>query len=323
MSDPYFITGPALISFSGGRTSAYMLYHIIQAHGGALPDDVVVAFANTGKEREETLGFVHECGSRWGVHIRWVEWRPNQKQAARALVRARPKVAEWLLENATEDGFVEVGFNSASRNGEPFSALIAHRGFAPYGGTPKTRYCSPQLKIRALEKFARNGLGWDRWVNPVGLRYDEGHRVLKQLARNDTGQERFTALMPLSKARVTKSMVLRFWLGPTERYPSAELPQGFDLGLLGEEGNCDGCMLKKRSVLMRGARKHPGELAWWKREEALTHEHAKTANGRTFFADGDTYAAIERDALSQRDLFEDASEEHDAECGLWCQGEAV
>ncbi len=60
--NPYLITGPALISFSGGRTSAYMLWQILAAHGGQLPDDVHICFANTGKEREETLRFVHECG---------------------------------------------------------------------------------------------------------------------------------------------------------------------------------------------------------------------------------------------------------------------
>ena len=31
-SNPYKIEGPALISFSGGRTSGYMLKHIIDAH---------------------------------------------------------------------------------------------------------------------------------------------------------------------------------------------------------------------------------------------------------------------------------------------------
>jgi len=46
----FLITGPAVISFSGGRTSAYMLWRILQAHGGILPDDVVVCFANTGRE---------------------------------------------------------------------------------------------------------------------------------------------------------------------------------------------------------------------------------------------------------------------------------
>ena len=32
--NPYLIEGPAVISFSGGRTSGYMLKHILDAHGG-------------------------------------------------------------------------------------------------------------------------------------------------------------------------------------------------------------------------------------------------------------------------------------------------
>lgn len=72
-TSPFYITGPALISFSGGRTSAYMLFMILCAHGGVLPDDVYVVFANTGKEREETLRFVHEVEVRWGVRVWWIE----------------------------------------------------------------------------------------------------------------------------------------------------------------------------------------------------------------------------------------------------------
>ena len=52
--NPYKINGPALISFSGGRTSGFMLWNILQAHNGKLPDDVYVTFANTGKEAPET-----------------------------------------------------------------------------------------------------------------------------------------------------------------------------------------------------------------------------------------------------------------------------
>lgn len=74
MSDPFRITGPAIISFSGGRTSGYMLWRILQAHGGTLPEDVIVTFANTGKEREETLRFVHDCGTHWNVPIVWLEY---------------------------------------------------------------------------------------------------------------------------------------------------------------------------------------------------------------------------------------------------------
>ena len=34
MSNPYKIDGPTCISFSGGRTSGYMLYKVIEAGGG-------------------------------------------------------------------------------------------------------------------------------------------------------------------------------------------------------------------------------------------------------------------------------------------------
>ena len=84
-ASPYFIEGPALISFSGGRTSAFMLHGILQAYDGQLPEDVVVAFANTGKEREETLRFVHECGLVWGVPIHWVERRLGGGRPSRRL----------------------------------------------------------------------------------------------------------------------------------------------------------------------------------------------------------------------------------------------
>ena len=78
--NPYLIKGPAIVSFSGGRTSGYMLRHVLDAHGGRLPEDVHVLFANTGKERPETLDFVEECATRWDVPIRWVEYANRQSE---------------------------------------------------------------------------------------------------------------------------------------------------------------------------------------------------------------------------------------------------
>src|SRR3546814_2300344 len=91
-----------------------MLYMVLCAHGGVLPDYVFVVFANTGKEREETLRFVHECGVRWGVHIWWLERADDDGAGV-----------------APADRFHVVGYNSASRNGEPFKALIRKKGYLP------------------------------------------------------------------------------------------------------------------------------------------------------------------------------------------------
>lgn len=179
MSDPYRIAGPALISFSGGRTSAYMLHEIVRAHGGSLPDDVVVTFANTGKEREETLRFVHECGSRWGVRIRWLEWRDDAA------------------------GFEEVGFNSASRKGEPFRALITKKQMPPNW---KARFCTEFLKVRTMMAFAA-AIGWTpgQYAEAIGLRADEEPRLWsgRERAEKDGRDVRY----PLASARITEDDV--------------------------------------------------------------------------------------------------------------------
>ncbi len=73
-SNPFQIDGPAVISFSGGRTSAYMLRRILDE---GLRPDVHVVFADTGQERPETYDFVRACGQHWDVPIAWVE-RPGQ-----------------------------------------------------------------------------------------------------------------------------------------------------------------------------------------------------------------------------------------------------
>ena len=131
MSDPFRIEGPACISFSGGRTSAYMLWRILQAHGGTLPDDVVVCFANTGKEMPETLDFVEECSQRWSVPITWLEYRPK-------------------IEGKKQ--FAVVTHATASRNGDPYEAVITDRNYLP---NPVTRFCTVELKIRPMHKYLR------------------------------------------------------------------------------------------------------------------------------------------------------------------------
>ena len=263
-SDPFLITGPALISFSGGRTSAYMLWRILQAHGGTLPEDVHVVFANTGKEREETLRFVHECGSRWGVRVRWIEWQDREGRNTPAA-----------------DRFVEVGLNSAARDGEPFKALIRRKRYLP---NAVTRFCTAELKIDSMKQFML-AQGHQHWTNVVGLRHDEGHRLLKQYARNAEGKERWQSYMPLDKAKITKrGHVMPFWLGGNvdPRNPALPLPQGFDLGLRDYEGNCDGCMLKGFDVLAFQERERPGYLDGWINMEGIVSDLGARPTGARF-----------------------------------------
>lgn len=237
--DPFRIDGPALVHVSGGRTSAMMLRRIIDAHGGTLPADVIPVFANTGREREETLRFVEEFATRWGVTVRWVE------RDGTAPVHQR---------------FHEVDYDSASRNGEPFEELIRERRFLP---NSDARICTQALKIETAADFARS-LGWDEHEDVIGLRGDEPQRVhdlrLKAMEKGDR-----SISLPLYDARVSKADVAAFWAA-----------QPFDLRLQPWESNCDGCFLRSIPVRARLAADHPERFAWWVEMERLVSEMTGT-----------------------------------------------
>jgi hypothetical protein len=294
MSSPYLIAGPALISFSGGRTSAYMLYQILQAHGGKLPDDVIVAFANTGKEREETLRFVHECAVRWDVRIRWVEWRPDRKESKYA-------------------AFEEVGFNSASRNGEPFKALIDIKKRMP---NTFQRWCTTFLKIYAKDALMRAELGLEpgQYTEVIGLRYDEGLRIFKGMDKANADGRRVS--YPLSKDQRVKGDILDFWWGIARQRHNSFMPRGFDLDLDPWEGNCDLCFQKGKGIRKRLIRDNPQVAAWWNERET-DHDG--------WFDSRDRVAQLVEQVRTNPTLFDDADDmEYDVECGSHCAtGEAA
>jgi 3'-phosphoadenosine 5'-phosphosulfate sulfotransferase (PAPS reductase)/FAD synthetase len=121
MTNPYQIESPALISFSGGRTSGYMFRQILDAYKGRLPEGVVACFANTGKEMPQTLDFVRDCGQRWNVHIVWLEYAQDGEKQRK---------------------FRVVDHASASRKGEPYEALLRERQYLP---NPVMRFCTTEL----------------------------------------------------------------------------------------------------------------------------------------------------------------------------------
>ena len=67
-----------VISFSGGRTSAFMLKQIMDYNDG-LPGNAVICFANTGREMTQTLKFINDCSLNWGLEIVWLEYDLNEE----------------------------------------------------------------------------------------------------------------------------------------------------------------------------------------------------------------------------------------------------
>ena len=227
--NPYLIKEQTCISFSGGKTSGYMLYKILEAHNMNLPSDAYVCFANTGKEEEATLRFIERCSDEWNVEIHWVEYTNYEPR------------------------FKRVTFETASRNGEPFEELIKKRQYLP---NPVTRFCTSELKIRTINKYLRS-LGWtDHTENEdwIGIRADEPRRAAKIQDKSR---------IPLAVDGVTASDVGRFWDNQTF---NLELP---NINGRTMHGNCDLCFLKPGAQILSLIQEKPERAVWWAKMEAL------------------------------------------------------
>lgn len=241
-ANPYLIPDDDLnrtINFSGGRSSGYMLRKIMEVNVERTPlkqgGQTVVIFCNTGKERPETLDFVHEVEKRWGVPIVWLEYRYDPTRAGgRKDPKAQVKVVNWY---------------SASRNGEPFESLIEKASILP---NVKMRKCTVELKVETTRRYVSRILGWrpENTRRIVGIRHDEKKRWDKMI------YEGCDVELPMVYAGVTEEDVGDFWKA-----------QPFDLGISSARGNCDLCFLKGKGKLINTIREKPALADWWIEQE--------------------------------------------------------
>jgi len=268
--NPFEILEPTCISFSGGRTSAYMLWRVLQAHDMSLPNDAIVCFANTGKEDEATLKFVNDCAVNWNVPIVWLEYQDAEE---------------------SKDRWKQVTYETASRNGEPFEAVIRKKNYLP---NPVTRFCTIEMKIRTIANYLFSiGLCETRskgeHMSWVGIRADEQRRAAK-IPRDRT---------PLVTAGITKEIVGEFWRNQSF---DLELP---NIGGVTYHGNCDLCFLKGMSQTMSLIKEKPERAVWWAKMEALAL--ASKPDGARFRKDRPGYAEMVQYTTDQTTMFDDES----------------
>ena len=235
--NPYKIEPPFVISFSGGRTSGYMLRKILDAYDGVLPADGYVIFANTGKEHFKTLDFVYQIETEW-TKIIWIEYRH------------RPQ------------NFEIVSYETASRNGRPFEERITDNA-PPYGKgkpflpNPVMRICTTDLKVVPIKKYMKS-IGVEEFCTVLGLRADEPRRVSK--VKQDPTRD---IAVPLFEAKADEKTLGEFWA-----------QNNFDLELPNNDkafGNCDLCFLKSQARIERVIEHDPKLANWWIDMEKLAN----------------------------------------------------
>jgi hypothetical protein len=212
-----------LVSFSGGRTSAYMTWRILRDHSNDY--NIAVVFSNTGKEREETLKFVDRCDKELGFNVIWVE-----------------SLVHYNCRKSSTHKIVS--FETAARNGQPFEDIIKKYGI-PNQSFP---HCTRELKTNPIHSYIKNDLKWADYKTAIGIRADEIDRINPDNVKNKN------YWYPLADWGITRLFVEEFWGSDNT---------SFDLELLPHQGNCDFCWKKVLSKLIKIYEENPSVINWW------------------------------------------------------------
>jgi len=227
-----------VVSFSGGRTSAFLLYNLLMH----IPrEKIVVNFANTGREDPRTLDFVRDVQNDLNIPINWLEFDYHETEKTRT---GRP-----------QQSFRKVNYDTASRNGEPMTRWQSIRTMLP---NQQRRTCTMECKIGVQDNFNKSiGLTDDNMVRYIGIRYDEPKRWSKHV--NQFSEYGNCIAYPLVDWKTSKSDVLSFWSKAS-----------FDLQLNEPFGNCDLCFLKSTKKRIAVLKERPEIAKWWSDMEELT-----------------------------------------------------
>lgn len=236
--------------------------------------EFIVVFANTGQEDERTLAFVDRCDREFGLDVVYVEAEVHMGRVA-----STHRV---------------VDFAAASRNGEPFEAVIAKYGIS----NRIYPHCNRELKLNPIHDYAES-IGWERgsYDTAIGLRADE-------MDRQNISAEKQRLIYPLIRLGKTKVDVLTWWR-----------EQLFDLYIPEHLGNCVWCWKKSDRKHLTLAAETPGAFNFPARMEALYPFSGANADGqpRRFFRNKWTTVDIIARSRLPFEPFVDGNHVHDPE----------
>lgn len=247
------------VSFSGGQTSGLMALRIRDKVGSSFDKTHQLVFANTGRENDATLDYVHQFETDLGFNIVWVEY---------------DRVDD-------EHAYKVVNYDTAARRGDtasgPFDKLL---DWSPTLPNVRQRKCSGQLKERTMRRWIEGDCGLISWDSYIGIRADEAHRAVEIHA---SSPKKIRIHCPLIDDGTTFEDVNTFWDNQT-----------FKLNLPNYAGNCDLCFLKAKWKRIAIMRQDPKAANWW--IEAERKAKAKGAVSGQFWIDGVSYKSLQEEA---------------------------
>lgn len=167
-----------VVSFSGGRTSAYMVHLIEQMRKRDEIHDVHYVFMDTGAEHPKTYEFIRKCVEHFEID----------------LICLRTVISDEL---GVGPMYRVVGLHECKPDLEPWVDINRKHG-TPFTIAPK---CTDRMKTVPFQKYCNEMFGRNNYMTWLGLRADEPRRLKER--------EDFAYLAHISN--ITKPEILDWW----------------------------------------------------------------------------------------------------------------
>lgn len=216
-----------LLTCSGGETSTFMVLWCWRNLQNEY--DMIIVFANTGQEDNETIEFVNKCQIEFNLPIVWIE----------------AKVHHGVRIGST---YSVVDYNTCTKNTDwtntedtPFEQVIKKYNLPNHSRL----HCTRELKMNPIKSYAKSKWGKEKYFLALGIRMDEFDRI-------NSKANKLRIIYPLiSKDMIpmTKKKINFFWS-----------QQSFRLSLKGYQGNCITCYKKSNNKLYQIAKENPSSF---------------------------------------------------------------
>ena len=142
-----------VVSFSGGRTSAYLCHLMKEKYG----DEVDFIYMDTGAEHKETYEFIRKVNDEFGLNLICLR-------------------TDFSSDLGAGNDFAVVAIDSISPDLKPFSDMIQKYGVPYIGGM----FCTDRMKLVPFTKYCNEKYGKGNYETWLGIRADEPKRLSKK-----------------------------------------------------------------------------------------------------------------------------------------------
>ena len=143
-----------VVSFSGGRTSAYLVHLMEQKRKAGEIDNVHYVFMDTGAEHPKTYEFIRNCVKHFDIDLVCLRALVNQEKGIGVTYR-------------------EVSLDECKPDLQPW------RDFTKKYGVPYVHgaFCTSRMKTDPYDKWCKEKFGKGNYQSWLGIRIDEGRRI--------------------------------------------------------------------------------------------------------------------------------------------------